>query len=224
MIQTFCRGLTPQILPPERNCNTSWEWVSDDIWILIWTCGDHRLCSCRYSFIVMGYQDLAELSWWEELGPCAKCCNRVTSGVTGVVRNKLQFSQRGELSLDPLVTRTVGLYVRALAYAGLPAALVLGETSWLLHHCVQPGCSIPCPVLLMSRTSASYWEGLGLQASYQQYRQLHCCSDSERDLMLPGVIHVSCSLILLFDFLCSLYRAPYSLLLFVFVSLLAVPS
>ena len=43
--------------------------------------------------------------------------------------NKLQFSQYGELSLGPLVTRTVGLCVRALACAGLPVALILEKPS-----------------------------------------------------------------------------------------------
>lgn len=46
-----------------------------------------------------------------------------------MVRNKLQFSQHGELSLDPLVTGAVGLYVRALACVGLPAAVVLEKPS-----------------------------------------------------------------------------------------------
>lgn len=145
VMQTFCRSLTHQVLPPERNCSTNWEWVSDDDWILIWACDEHRPCSCMYLFIIMSYQDLAELSWWEELGPCAKCCNRVTSGVSGVVRNKLQFSQRAELFFDPLVTRTVGLYVTALAWAGLPAALVLEKPS--VSCSTVSGLAVQFPVL-----------------------------------------------------------------------------
>lgn len=139
------------------------EWVSDDNWILIWTCDEHGLCSCMYLFVVISYQDLAVLSWWEELGPCAKCCNSVTSGVTGVVRNNLQFSQHGELSLDPLVTRTVGLYVRALVCAGLPAALLLESPSGSCPTVSSLAVhSLSCPPDEQSQCFL-----LRLQASYQ---------------------------------------------------------
>lgn len=41
--------------------------------------------------IIMSYWDLAELFWWEELVPCAKCCTRVTLGVSAVVRTSCSF-------------------------------------------------------------------------------------------------------------------------------------
>lgn len=69
-----------------------------------------------------------------------------------------------------MVTGVVGLCVRALACASLPAALVLGGTFWLVHQFLHPDCSIHCPIHLVSTMMnmfiASYWEELGLQASH----------------------------------------------------------
>lgn len=67
--------------------------------------------------------------------------NSGASGIILVLRNKLSLFPACQIDLDPPVTRTASLNVRAQ---------MLGQTFQLLHHFLQPGCSAAVPSALLA--------------------------------------------------------------------------
>lgn len=78
--------------------------------------------------------------------------NSGAPGIILVLRNKLSLFPACRIDLDPPVTRTASLNVRAR---------MLGQTFQLLHHFLQPGCLAAVPSTLLAEWWATHCILLG---------------------------------------------------------------